>query len=248
MDAFDKQAKMVLHPTQRHPEFKYLDDSGHVYLDYTGAGLAGTTQYEQQTQRLTTTVCGNPHSPSPTSLTSTRLVEETRRRILRFLNASPDEYMVVFTPNATGAARLVGEAYPFKRGRRFVLTNDNHNSVNGLREFARRRGAKTVYIPSEHPDLRVDETSRQRSYAVFLLDDLKNCCGIVTLLPFARKGPFAEHLATLEREPESTWEAGYIFRPQYWGKGLATEALTAAITKFSEERKGVSSGCHGQQI
>jgi molybdenum cofactor sulfurtransferase len=53
--------------------------------------------------------------------------------------------------------RLVGEAYPFQPGDRFLLTFDNHNSVNGIREFARARGAETTYAPSVAPDLRMDE-------------------------------------------------------------------------------------------
>ena len=79
------------------------------------------------------------------------------RRVLEFFNASPEEYVAIFTPNATGALRLVGEAYPFHPGDRFLLTFDNHNSVNGIREFARARGAETTYVPSVAPDLRVDE-------------------------------------------------------------------------------------------
>jgi molybdenum cofactor sulfurtransferase len=65
--------------------------------------------------------------------------------------------VAIFTPNATGALRLVGEAYPFRAGDRFLLTFDNHNSVNGIREFARARGAETSYVPSKAPELRVDE-------------------------------------------------------------------------------------------
>jgi selenocysteine lyase/cysteine desulfurase len=42
-------------------------------------------------------------------------------------------------------------------GDRFLLTFDNHNSVNGIREFARARGTETTYVPSETSDLRVDE-------------------------------------------------------------------------------------------
>jgi len=78
--------------------------------------------------------------------------------VLQFFNAAPEEYLAIFTPNATGALRLVGEAYPFHRGDRFLLTFDNHNSVNGIREFARARGAETTYVPSDTPELRVDET------------------------------------------------------------------------------------------
>jgi molybdenum cofactor sulfurtransferase len=87
----------------------------------------------------------------------TELVERARSAVLDFFRASPEEYVAIFTPNATGALRLVGEAYPFRPGDRFLLTFDNHNSVNGIREFARARGAETSYIPSIAPELRVDE-------------------------------------------------------------------------------------------
>ena len=79
----------------------------------------------------------------------TELVERARAAVLEFFRASPDEYVAIFTPNATGALRLVGEAYPFRAGDRFLLTFDNHNSVNGIREFARARGAETTYVPSD---------------------------------------------------------------------------------------------------
>ena len=88
----------------------------------------------------------------------TELVERARAAVLEFFRASRDEYVAIFTPNATGALRLVGEAYPFHAGDRFLLTFDNHNSVNGIREFARARGAETTYVPSEASDLRVDES------------------------------------------------------------------------------------------
>ena len=37
-----------------------------------------------------------------------------------------------------------------------MLTVDNHNSVNGIREFARARGAAVEYAPLTTPDLRID--------------------------------------------------------------------------------------------
>jgi selenocysteine lyase/cysteine desulfurase len=77
--------------------------------------------------------------------------------VLEYFGAQPDEYAAVFTPNATGALKLVGEAYPFQRDDRLLLTFDNHNSVNGIREFARSRGARITYVPLVLPDLRVDE-------------------------------------------------------------------------------------------
>lgn len=140
----------------RHSEYGYLDEQGHLYLDYTGAGLAARAQYRAHADRLSGTLFGNPHSTNPTSAAATELVERARARVLQHVNADPDEYTAVFTANATGAARLVGEAYPFTRRTRLVLTFDNHNSVNGLREFARRGRARTVYVPTKAPELRVD--------------------------------------------------------------------------------------------
>ena len=58
-------------------------------------------------------VLGNPHSNNPTSLATTELVERARRSVLDYFNAPADEYLCVFTANASAALRLVGEAYPF---------------------------------------------------------------------------------------------------------------------------------------
>ena len=142
----------------RHSDFARLDAGGHVYLDYTGAGLYADSQLAEHLELLRHNVFGNPHSLNPTSARMTELVEQARDAVLEFFRASRDEYVAIFTPNATGALRLVGEAYPFHPGDRFLLTFDNHNSVNGIREFARARGAETTYVPSEASDLRVDET------------------------------------------------------------------------------------------
>ncbi|GAA2160607.1 aminotransferase class V-fold PLP-dependent enzyme [Actinomadura napierensis] len=139
----------------RAAEYRHLDADGQAYLDYTGAGVAADAQIRAHAARLAGHCYGNPHSENPTSSASTVLVERARAAVLGFFNASPGEYAVIFTPNATGACRLVGEAYPFRRGTRLVLTGDNHNSVNGIREFARARGARVVHLPVRGPELRV---------------------------------------------------------------------------------------------
>lgn len=139
----------------RKTEYSYMDEKSHVYLDYTGSGVAARSQFRAHEARLSNTIYGNPHSINPSSQPATGLVEKTRSRVLEHLNASPDDYVVIFTQNASGAARLVAESYQFDSSSKLVLTADNHNSVNGLREFARRAGTKTTYVSSEMPDLRV---------------------------------------------------------------------------------------------
>jgi selenocysteine lyase/cysteine desulfurase len=139
----------------RVTEYSYLDAQNHVYLDYTGAGLPAQHQLRAHAERISEGCFGNPHSENPASVASTRLVEAARDKVRDWFNAASDEYAVIFTANATAACRLVGEAYPFGRRTRLVLTADNHNSVNGLRRFACARHAGTRYIPLTVPDLRV---------------------------------------------------------------------------------------------
>jgi selenocysteine lyase/cysteine desulfurase len=140
----------------RATEYSRLDEFGQVYLDYTGGSLFADSQLEEHLTLLRSGVFGNPHSNNPTSAAMTRHLESTRRSVLSYFNASADEYILVFTPNASGGLKLVGESFPFTPEGRLLLTFDNHNSVNGIREFARAKGAKIDYAPLVAPALRLD--------------------------------------------------------------------------------------------
>jgi molybdenum cofactor sulfurtransferase len=146
----------------RATEYARLDALGQVYLDYTGGGLYAESQLKAHMHLLQDHVYGNPHSSNPTSMASTRLVEQARTSVLEFFNAPPEEYVVIFTANASGALKLVGESFPFGHGDHYLLTFDNHNSVNGIREFARVHGAEIQYVPLILPDMRVDEDQLSR--------------------------------------------------------------------------------------
>jgi selenocysteine lyase/cysteine desulfurase len=146
----------------RAAEYSRLDRLGHVYLDYTGGGLYAESQLRAHLELLAGSVFGNPHSQNPTSLAMTELVESARQAVLAYFDASPAEYTVIFTPNASGALKLVGEAYPFGPGGRYLVAYDNHNSVNGIREFARARGAQVTYVPTVAPELRLDAAVVER--------------------------------------------------------------------------------------
>ena len=143
----------------RATEYTRLDTQGQIYLDYTGGGLYASSHLRDHMQLLNSHVFGNPHSSNPTSQAMTELDGQARAFVLTFFNASPDEYTAIFTPNASGALRLVGEAYPFAPHGQLLLSFDNHNSVNGMREFARAKGAPIAYVPLEATELRMDETA-----------------------------------------------------------------------------------------
>ncbi|NNF39064.1 MAG: aminotransferase class V-fold PLP-dependent enzyme [Gemmatimonadetes bacterium] len=140
----------------RAREFSRLDESGQAYLDYTGSGLYGESQIRWHRDWLAARVLGNPHSDNPASLAATSEVERVTARVLDFFGADPDEYALVFTANATAALKLVGEAFPFEPGSRYVLATDNHNSVGGIREYARRAGATCTCLPLD-AELRLDD-------------------------------------------------------------------------------------------
>ena len=142
----------------RATEYRRLDERGEVYLDYTGGSLYAESQLQKHSELLRSGVFGNPHSANPTSAAMTEHVERTRRAVLKYFHASAEDYTLIFTQNASGALRLVGESFPFGPGSKYLLTFDNHNSVNGIREFARAKGATILYAPLAMPDLRLDVT------------------------------------------------------------------------------------------
>jgi molybdenum cofactor sulfurtransferase len=149
----------------REREYARLDRTGQIYLDYTGGGLYAERQIEEHMRLLKDNVLGNPHSHNPTSMAMTALVEQARDYVLEYFNADPDEYVVAFTPNASGALKLLGESYPFAPSGHYLYCADNHNSVNGIREFARAKGAAVTSVPLLRSEMRLDEETLERLLA-----------------------------------------------------------------------------------
>ncbi len=85
---------------------------------------------------------------------STHLVEEARAAVLQ-ATSTPRRTSMWRSSPPTPAARSSWSAspIPFAARRHYLLTFDNHNSVNGIREFARARGAEVTYIPVCLPDI-----------------------------------------------------------------------------------------------
>jgi molybdenum cofactor sulfurtransferase len=186
----------------RASEFSRLDAQGHVYLDYTGGGLYGESQVRDHARFLLTHVLGNPHSTNPTSAVSTDCVERCRHRILGFFNASSEEYVPIFTANATHALKLVGEGYPFCAGDILLLCFDNHNSVNGLREYDRSRGAVTKYVPVMPPDMRILDCMLERYF-----DESPKVCNKLFAYPAQSNFSGVQHsLEWIEKAHEKGWD------------------------------------------
>lgn len=185
----------------RKEEYPFLDEQGHVYLDFTGGSLYSSKQIEAHYQFLQTNLLGNPHSTNPTSQLATQYVAETREYVLNYFNASED-YICVFTQNASGALKIVGESYPFNPNSVFVLTFDNHNSVNGIREFAKQKGAAVNYCPVYAEDLRMDDTKM-----MMLLDQYQHKENKLMAFPAQSNVSGVKHpLSIIEKAKQMGWD------------------------------------------
>jgi len=140
----------------RAREFSRLTETGEAYLDYAGAALYGSSQLRDYQALLATGVFGNPHSEHRPSRDSTDAIEAARARVLRLFNVTTATHAVCFTANCTAAIKLVAESYPFSARCGLLLSADNHNSVNGVREYARRADAPVSYLPIS-TDLRLED-------------------------------------------------------------------------------------------
>ena len=140
----------------RAVDFKRLDEQQHTYLDYTGGQLFGISQLKKHQDFLAQSILGNPHSINPSSALAEKHIQATRNKVLSYFNAGGD-YVCVFTANASAALKIVGECYPLNTKGQFLMTADNHNSVNGIREFARSKNCPFTYSPL-NDDLRINAT------------------------------------------------------------------------------------------
>lgn len=90
---------------------------------------------QQIYSNLSSNVYCNPH----TSKMTEDLVDQVRYRILKWFNASSDDYAVIFTSGATAALKLVAETFDFgdSTNGSFMYLRDNHTSVLGMREIVK---------------------------------------------------------------------------------------------------------------
>ena len=163
-------------------------------------------------------------------------------------------------PNASGALRLVGDAYPFGPDGRFLATADNHNSVVGIREFARAKGARTGYVPLDAPGLRVADGTLERRLArpgrghnLFAYPAQSNFSGVKHPLGVDRRGAGARlgRAAGLRRlrahEPGSTsrvWKPDFVALSFYklFGYPTGIGALLARRDALARLRRPWFSG------
>ena len=198
----------------RAREFARLDEADHAYLDYTGAALYPQCLVDVHADMLRHAVLGNPHSENGASLASSALAFEARARVRHFFNA--EDYDVCFTHNASGAIRLVAEGFPFNPGSTLLLAADNHNSVNGIREYALRSGATVRHLDIDG-ELRLRRADLGTGPGLFAYPAQSNFSGVkhsLDLVAAAQRAGYSVLLDAAAFAPTNRLDLGAV-RPEF---------------------------------
>jgi len=153
MDAFSSQN------SQETSEFakNWPQLANQTYLDHAGTTPPPNAILTSHLHNLSTNLYGNPHSASPTSLTTADRIANVRSRILEFLDAPRGEYSVVFTSGATAAFKLTAECIPWQEGHVLTLYRpSNHTSVLGMRLALESQGLASQIRSVDQSEFDVD--------------------------------------------------------------------------------------------
>ncbi|KAI9449571.1 PLP-dependent transferase [Lactarius psammicola] len=118
-----------------------------TYVDYMGGALYPTSLISVHSEFLQGAVLGNTHSESPRFVSSSQTALHSGSGLLMHIRSSKLSAALAATARAA-VLSLSGRPFPSSPGSAFLLPEDAHNSVHGIREFARAKGAPIVYLPS----------------------------------------------------------------------------------------------------
>uniref|UniRef100_A0A2P2KXC4 Uncharacterized protein LOC105128987 n=1 Tax=Rhizophora mucronata TaxID=61149 RepID=A0A2P2KXC4_RHIMU len=151
----------------REQEYRHLSISKHVCLDYNGHGLFSYSQQQTHCQAapigLTTTsffdICHKAvglNSQLQYGGQESELECKIRRRIITFMNASEEDYSVVFTANQSSAFKLLAESYPFESNPNLLTVYDHKNeAVELMLQTSKKKGARSMPAEFSWPSLAI---------------------------------------------------------------------------------------------
>ncbi|GBG70232.1 hypothetical protein CBR_g6363 [Chara braunii] len=132
-------------------EFSRLN--GSVFVDHAGATLFAESQLKAIWDDLAKNLYGNPRIQTNNRNRSRCIGYFFHLFVLAMCNAPATEYKCVFTAGATAALKLVGETFPWSLESYFLYTQENHNSVLGIRQYALDCGSTAVAVDLERSEM-----------------------------------------------------------------------------------------------
>lgn len=171
----------------RSQEYYNLSISKRVCLDYIGNGLYSYSQREIISQQASTSSTPPPPPPPDSEVQFFNIVYRSvnlksqllygtntggqelefeasmRRRIMRYMNLSEDDYSMVFTANQASAFKVLGESYPFESHKNLITVYDHRNeSVEAMVESCKKKKAETMSAEFCWPSLRINSTKLRK--------------------------------------------------------------------------------------
>ncbi|KAK2994823.1 hypothetical protein RJ640_018805 [Escallonia rubra] len=165
----------------RAQEYYHLSSLNHVCLDYIGNGLFSYSQ--QQNHCSTAPVASSSSAPPPPtphsdasnapffnilyksiSLSShirhggqeSEFESTIRKRIMRFMNISEDDYSMVFTANLSSAFRTLADSYPFRSNRNLLSVYDYEDeAMEAMKDSSKKKDARVMSADFSWPNMRI---------------------------------------------------------------------------------------------
>ncbi|KAL9317529.1 hypothetical protein ACSQ67_014046 [Phaseolus vulgaris] len=170
----------------RAKEYYHLSFSNQSCLDYIGIGLFSyyQRQHHRDTSKTQLASSSTPQSPTQysdipffsisykTGNLKTLLLHggqesefesAMKRRIMKFLNISENDYFMVFTANRTSAFKLVADSYPFQSSKKLLTVYDYESeAVEAMISCSEKRGAKAMAAEFSWSRLRIQSTKLRK--------------------------------------------------------------------------------------
>lgn len=166
--AYPRYGESQLADRLRESEYGHL--AGRTCLDYTGFGLFSQTQFPCAGNSPAPAASSSPATAADFDISywaagaETAMEAAIRKRIMRFLNFSEEDYSMVCTASRASAFKLLGETYPFQTNRRLLTVYDHESeAVAAVVESSVRRGAKATAADFSWPSLRIRSASLNKT-------------------------------------------------------------------------------------
>ncbi|KAF2718023.1 PLP-dependent transferase [Polychaeton citri CBS 116435] len=162
---------------------EYPQLKGKTYMDHGGTTLYAKSLMEEFSHDMISNLYGNPHSASSPSALAGHRVDAIREKTLRFFNANPAEFDLVFTANATAAIKLVIDCLKDYAAATntpvwYGYHKDAHTSLVGMREVTKMH---RCFTSDEEVDLWINSGGlggpRARQLGLFAYPGQSNMTG-----------------------------------------------------------------------
>ena len=164
-----------------------------IYFDYQSAKPVNTRVIDGMLPYFNKNF-GNPFSLHTVGDIGTKVLDESRDSVARFINAKKDD--IIFTSGATESSNLALIGYAFrnmKKGNHVLIGEVEHISIHNIAKYLEKNGFKVTKIPvDQYGRVNVDKLKARITPETILISVQMGNNEIGTLQPIQEIGEIAE--------------------------------------------------------